>query len=470
MNHDAPKVVIIGAGPSGLACAYHLGKHGISSLVVEKDETAGGLCRTFDYSGYLFDIGGHRFLTKSELVNSLWHDILGEELLSVKRVSRIYFNNKYLKYPLSLFDTFINLGIVESTRCMASYITAQLDPSGDDATFEGWMTNRFGKRLYEIFFDTYTKKVWELPPKDISSDWAAQRIKGLSLREALKSAIMSPNNNGLKTLSQEFLYPRKGPGQFYDRLCKKSSALGAHFFFNCNVTGIECDGKKVTAITIQDTQKQTEKLPVDVLFSSMPLPHLINSINSDPPKEIHQSASQLKFRSFLVVNVILEKEHLFPDQWVYVHSPEVKLGRIQNYKNWSMDMISDPKNTSLGLEYFCREGDDLWNMNDKEIINFAMNELQEIGIASQKHLVGGFVLRRKNVYPVYSLDYQEKRAILKTYLKHFQNLRPIGRAGLFKYDNSDLALLSGIVAAENYLGKSNRDIWNLGEDQKYLER
>lgn len=447
-----------------MACAYFLGQHGIPSLVIERDENVGGLCQTINHSEYLFDIGGHRFLSKSKLVNDLWNDILSEELCSVKRISRIYYMRKFFNYPLSFLNTFSNLGIIESVRCIASYAFNRLAQAGDDKTFEGWITNRFGKRLYKIFFDTYTRKVWAIPSKDISADWAVQRIRGLSLRVALKNAILRKKAGGPKTLSQEFLYPQRGPGQFYDYLQKKASALGARFLLNSHVIGIECEGKKVVAIAVQDNQGCIKELPVDYLFSSMPLPLLINSINPAPPNDILCSASHLKFRSFLVVNVILDMEYLFPDQWIYVHSPEVRLGRIQNYKNWSMEMTPNPKNTSLGLEYFCREGDSLWKMNDVDLINFAMNELQRIGIASRKHLISGFVLRRANVYPIYSLDYRERRQALKTYLQDFQNLKPIGRAGLFKYDNSDLALLSGIGAAKNFLGKTDQDLWDQRED------
>jgi protoporphyrinogen oxidase len=469
VNPNDPKIVIIGAGPAGLGCAYYLGKHGVASLVIERDDDTGGLCRTIDYSGYLFDIGGHRFLSKSKTINDLWYNMLGSELCSVQRISRIFYNKRYFNYPLSFFNTFNNLGFIESVKCITSYGSARFSRPGDDTTFEGWITNRFGKRLFDIFFDTYTNKVWNTPSKDISADWASQRIKGLSLRVALKNAIFRSNGSEPKTLSQEFLYPRKGPGQFFSRLQIEAQGLGAQFLLNSKAIELFSERGKVVTVSIQNKEGRITKIPVDHVFSSIPLPLLISAIKPDLPKHILKSASCLKFRSFLVVNVILDKKDLFPDQWIYIHSPEVRMGRIQNYKNWSGEMTPNPNNTSLGLEYFCQESDELWQMNDIDLINFAVNELQKIGLASRKHLISGFVVRRANVYPVYSLDYRDNRNHLQRFLQQYHNLQPIGRAGLFKYDNSDLAMLSGITAAKHYLGKKDQDLWSLGDDPNYLE-
>lgn len=469
MTISKEHVHIIGAGPAGMACAYTLARGGQRAVVID-EEGVGGLCKTIEFSGYLFDIGGHRFLSKSDLINAIWQEILGEDLLRVKRLSRIFYRKRFFSYPLSFFNTFWNLGPFESFRCIASYSVCRLTRPGNDQTFEGWIINRFGKRLYEIFFDTYTRKVWAVPCKDISADWAVQRIRGLSLRVAIKKALLGARSRGPKTLAEEFFYPKKGPGQFYSLLETSLENLGTQFLFGKSVVKVNHNEGRVTSIVVRDKSGPEEyEIPVDYLFSSMPLTELIRSLNPPPPMEIRLAASKLGFRSFLVVNVILDCEALFPDQWIYVHSPDVKLGRIQNYKNWSPFMTANPKRTSLGLEYFCTEGDELWEMNDLDLIDFALEELERIGIVSRKHLINGFVVRRKNVYPVYSLDYQKSLEVLKDYLSPFKNLQTMGRAGLFRYDNSDHAMLSGIGAAKNYMNKSAYNLWSQGPQQEYLE-
>ncbi|MGB6867915.1 MAG: FAD-dependent oxidoreductase, partial [Candidatus Aminicenantaceae bacterium] len=365
MTASKEHVHIIGAGPAGMACAYTLARGGHAAIVIDGDKNVGGLCQTIEFSGYLFDIGGHRFLSKSDLINTLWQEVMGGDLLRVRRLSRIFYRKRFFNYPLSFLNTFRNLGPFESFRCIASYGYCRLTNPGNDRIFEGWIINRFGKRLYEIFFDTYTRKVWAVPCKDISADWAVQRIRGLSLRVAIKKALLGTRSRGPKTLSEEFLYPKKGPGQFYARLEKSLVDLGTQFLLEKKVFRVNHENGRVTCIVMKDKSGSAEQeIPVDYLFSSMPLTDLIRSLNPPPPENIRLAASTLRFRSFLVVNVILDCEALFPDQWIYVHSPDVKLGRIQNYKNWSPFMTANPKRTSLGLEYFCTEGDELWEMND----------------------------------------------------------------------------------------------------------
>jgi protoporphyrinogen oxidase len=345
-----------------------------------------------------------------------------------------------------------------------------LTKPGNDKTFEGWIINRFGKRLFKIFFDTYTTKVWAVPCKDISADWAVQRIRGLSLRVAIKKALLGARSRGPKTLAEEFLYPKKGPGQFYTRLENNLIETGTQFLLEKQAVRVNHKNGNVISIILKDKSTSAEQeIPVDYLFSSMPLTDLIRSLNPAPPEDIFVAAAKLRFRSFLVVNVILDKETLFPDQWIYVHSPYVKLGRIQNYKNWSPFMTANPKRTSLGLEYFCTEGDELWEKNDVDLIDYALEELEKIGVVSRRHLINGFVVRRKDVYPVYSLEYQKSLDVLQEYLSRFKNLQTMGRAGLFRYDNSDHAMLSGIGAAKNYISKSAYNLWSQGPQQEYLE-
>lgn len=470
MDKHENNIIIIGAGPSGLACAYTLGQAGLAAQVIEKDSVAGGLSQTINFSDYLFDIGGHRFLTKSDTINKLWHDILKDKLLQVDRLSRIYYRKRFFKYPLAFFNTFWNLGPWESFRCISSYLYCKVTQPGNDKTFEGWIINRFGKRLYEIFFNTYTRKVWAVPCKDISADWAVQRIRGLSLRVALKNAIFKNSRKRPKTLAEKFLYPRRGPGEFCNELVQVCQKLGAQFEFEEEIIRIEHAAH--TIHTIEKLNQKTltkQKIPVKYLFSSMPLPIFIRSLNPAPPEKILKAAQALRYRSYMVINIIINKKDVFPDQWIYVHAPEVKLGRIQNYKNWSPFMTADPEKTSLGLEYFCTEGDDLWRMNDADLIDFAVAELAKIGIASRQHLITGFVVRRTNAYPVYDLNYQQHREVIKQYLGSFTNFQTIGRAGLFRYDNSDIAMLGGIGAANNFLGQPLQDLWGDDVKQEYLE-
>ncbi len=466
----SPGIVIAGAGPAGMACASGLARRGRPAMVVEKDSRCGGLCQTIDFDGCLFDIGGHRFLSRIGEVNALWQEILGDELLRVKRLSRIFYRGRFFKYPLSFFDTFRNLGPVESALCVASYLKDRASRPADDGTFEGWIINRFGRRLFRIFFDVYTQKVWAIPCKDLSADWARQRIQGLSLRVALRQAILGTWASGPKTLTEEFLYPRRGPGEFFDRLRDETSGRGGRFAFDTAVTAVEHDGRRVRAVELRgDRWPGREMVPVEHFVSTMPLPRLVRSLKPLPPEPVQAAAGALKFRSYLVANVILDEKDLFPDQWIYVHSPEVRMGRIQNYKNWSPDMTADPDRTSLGLEYFCDEGDALWSKSDPELIDFALGELARIGIGSRRKLVAGFVVRRPDAYPLYNRDYQEHLRVVRDYLVRFDNLLTVGRAGLFRYCNSDLALKMGLNAADRILGLPSVDPWDMGRDPDYLE-
>lgn len=470
MQKSQERNIIIGAGPSGLVCAYTLGRAGRPAQLIEKDSAVGGLCQTINYSDYLFDIGGHRFLTKSDIINKLWYDILGDKLLWVDRLSRIYYRKKFFKYPLAFLNTFWNLGPLESFRCISSYFICKLTRPGDDKTFEGWIINRFGKRLYEIFFNTYTRKVWAVPCQDISADWAVQRIRGLSLRVALKNAVFKNSRKRPKTLAEKFLYPRQGPGEFCNELAAACRTSGAHFDFNEEVTRVEHDSYRIKAVTTRHTKSGVrQNRPLEFLFSSMPLPAFIEALDPPAPADVLAAARALRYRAYMVINIIINKKEVFPDQWIYVHAPEVQLGRIQNYKNWSPFMTADPEKTSLGLEYFCTEGDDLWSMHDTDLIDFAVNELEKIGIASRKHLITGFVVRRADAYPVYDLHYRRHREAVKQYLDSFVNLQIMGRAGLFRYDNSDLAMLGGIGAANNFLGLPPQDLWGSDVKQEYLE-
>jgi len=445
------RIAIVGAGPAGMGCARVLSERGYSPLVIEKDGAPGGLCRTINFNDYLFDIGGHRFLTSSEEIARLWREMVGNDLLSIERLSRIYYRNRYYNYPLSFFNTFANLGPFESFACIADYVRCKYTQPGDDDTFEGWIVNRFGRRLYDIFFKSYTMKVWDSSCEEISSDWAKERIAGLSLKVALQNALVGTRAKTPKTLCDSFLYPRRGPGCFFEHLERAIRASGGEFLFSSKVVRVRHEHGRIETVMIKDTSRGTvEEIECEALFSSTPLPELVTSL-LPPPQHVLDAARKLRFRSFIAVNVILDKEELFPDQWLYIHEPGVKLARVQNYKNWSAAMVPDQRKTTLGLEYFCGEGDALWEMNDVDLINFALGELERIGIVSRKHLINGFVVRCAAAYPAYAIGYAQEVETVLDYLKGFSNLKMIGRAGLFRYCNSDSALLSGMQSAQGFL-------------------
>jgi len=463
--------IILGAGPSGMSCAYTLAKNKRQSLVVERDNFVGGLCSTLNFQGFLFDIGGHRFLSKSNEINELWRGIMAGDMFNVKRLSRIYYRKRFFNYPLSFFNTFWNLGPLDSFLCIVSYLLSKYGRPGDERTFEGWIINHFGRRLYDIFFKTYTEKVWAIACRNLSADWAKERIEGLSLKVAVEKAILGIKHNSPKTLYEEFLYPRTGPGEFYERLKILIQDLNSSFLLNNTAIYVEHNRNSIDTVEILDNHTgNIKKMQANHVFSSVPMPKLVNMLKPRPPREVILAASRLCFRSILTVNLIMDKEDVFPDQWIYVHSPEVRLGRIQNYKNWSPAMVPDNRKTSLGLEYFCTEGDSLWNMNDVDLINYAAKELEKVGIISRRHLINGFIVRRPDVYPVYSLDYKRSVDVIKEYLNRFTNLSCMGRGGLFRYDNSDRALLSGIYTAKEFLKKKPEERDILDYNDKLLKR
>lgn len=464
------KTLIIGAGPAGLGCAYKLALAGKSCLVIDKNDQPGGICRTLNYNGYLFDIGGHRFLTRSKEISSFWHDIMMDDFVKVKRVSRIHYKKKFFNYPLTLADTVIKLGIVESFLCFTSYLWRKTFPYSGQDSFEEWVINNFGDRLYKTFFKTYTEKVWAVPCKNISADWAQQRIRGLSLKVAIKNILSGGRKDAPKTLSEEFYYPRTGPGEFYRRLQAQICAKGSEVVFNRRLCNVRHNGSRVRAVSVvSEIDDSREDIDVGCLFSSMSLPELIGSLEPQPPAEVIEAAGNLRFRDFITVNVIFDQENVFADQWLYVQDPDIRMGRIQNYKNWSPAMVPDLKKTSLGLEYFCNKNDSLSSMSDIDLIKFALSELEKLGIVDRKRYISGFVVRQENAYPFYSMGYAKNVAVIRNYLSGFGNLQTIGRAGLFRYDNSDHALMTGICAARNFLGDGNYDIWNMAKDEGYLE-
>lgn len=464
------KVVIIGAGPAGLTAAYQLYKKGIKSIVLEKDKVVGGISRTVNYKGYLFDIGGHRFFTKVKAVDQMWREVLGEEkFLKRPRLSRIYYNKKFFNYPLKATNALFGLGIFNSFLTLCSYIKAQIFPIKSEKSFEDWIRNRFGKRLYTTFFKTYTEKVWGIPCSEISADWAAQRIKGLSLIATIKNSLLSSykSNNTIKTLIDKFDYPEKGPGQMWEMVAENIQTRGSELKMNANVNKIFWEKGKIKALEISNGESY-EIIEGTDFISSMPMQELVRKMEPKPAAEIIQAANKLSYRDFLTVSLIINKANLFKDNWIYIHDPNVKVGRIQNFKNWSPKMVPDPHKTCLGLEYFCFEGDGLWTMADEDLIKLATKELSILGLVDPKDVEDGAVVRMPKAYPIYDSVYEDAVNTIREFFDKLSNIHLVGRNGMHKYNNQDHSMLTAMLAVENILG-SNHDVWEVNMDEEYHE-
>ncbi|MCA9954228.1 MAG: NAD(P)/FAD-dependent oxidoreductase [Anaerolineales bacterium] len=466
VSAEAP-IVVIGGGPAGLTAAYELTRQQENAIVLEKYDKVGGIARTENYRGYHFDMGGHRFYTKSAPVQQMWQEVLGDDFLRRPRLSRIFYQNKYFHYPLKPFNALLGLGPIEGVRIVASYLRWHLFPYKEEETFEQWVTNRFGKRLFETFFKSYTEKVWGIPCNELKAEWAAQRIKDLSLKTAITAMFLKPQET-IKTLIEEFDYPRRGPGMLWTAVQDRIVEQGGQVQLNSNVVGIHREGQRITGVTVEQNGR-TEFVPGRSFISSMPLAQLIQWLDPPPPPHVLEAANQLDYRDFLTVCLIIKKPNLFPDNWIYIHDPSVQVGRIQNFKNWSADMVPDLDTTSLGLEYFCNEGDDIWNMPDAELIALGMREISKIGLAQSEDVVDGAVFRVEKSYPVYDSDYETSLDVLKAYVATLENLQTIGRNGLHRYNNQDHAMLTGMMAVRNLLYGETNDLWQVNAEQEYLE-
>lgn len=465
------QVVIIGAGPAGLTAAYELSKEGMRSVVLEKDGVVGGISRTVNYKGYHFDIGGHRFFTKVKVVEDMWQEVLGDEFLEKKRLSRIFYNNRFFYYPFSVSNALWGLGVVNSAAILTSYVKSQMFPIKPEDTFDKWVTNRFGKRLYELFFKTYTEKVWGMPCEEISAEWAAQRIKGLSLLQALKNALIKERSSSkekvIKTLIDSFHYPKFGPGMMWEKVADSVKSEKSDVILNADVETIHVNNNKVEKVAAR-VGGQKKDIQGHEFISSMPIRELIQKFEPRAPEEVARAANELKYRDFLTISIVINKRDVFPDNWIYIHDTRVKMGRIQNFKNWSPDMVPDQNKTCLGLEYFCFEGDGLWSMSDEDLINLGKKELEAIGLASAGDIEDGTVVRMPKAYPVYDATYRGSIKIVKEYLSRFQNLQLVGRNGMHKYNNQDHSMLTAMLAVKNILG-ADYDLWKVNADQEYHE-
>ena len=468
------RTVIAGGGPAGLTAALELTKHGQPCVVLEADPAlVGGISRTDQYRGYRFDIGGHRFFSKSDEVNAIWREILGDQLISRSRMSRIYYDRKFFHYPLRPVDALWKLGPWRSARVLSSYLLARARPIRPERSYEDWVVNRFGRLLFEIFFKTYTEKVWGMPTAAISADWAAQRIQGLSLTRAVTRALLGPRRKAggevIKTLIDSFQYPRLGPGQMWEAARDQVRRRGGAVHLDRRVVRVEHDGEAVTAFVARDAQGRLTRYFGDHFVSTLPIRDLIRCMSPQPSRAVVAAAESLKYRDFLTVVLIVNRAETFPDTWIYIHEPNVRLGRVQNFKNWSPDLVPDPATSSLGLEYFCFEGDDLWTRPDAELVELGRREIDAIGLVDARDVIDGCVVRMPKAYPVYDDVYQDHLDVIRRWLGRLPNLELAGRNGMHKYNNQDHSMMTAVLAARNILGLGRFDTWKVNTDAEYHE-
>lgn len=476
MSEKLPSVICIGAGPAGLTAAYHLSKAGVQVTILERDQKhVGGISRTETYKGFRFDVGGHRFFSKSREIEDLWDEILGDQLITRRRKSRILYNNKLFDYPLRAIDALTKLGLLESALCMASYFKARIFPIRAPKTFEEWVTNQFGYRLFSIFFETYTEKVWGMKCKEISADWAAQRIKGLSLGTAVRAALIPAwiaHRNAPKTLIEKFRYPRLGPGQMWEAAAARIEQMGGEVKLGMNVELLARNpGSGVWTVSATDSKGQPHEFQADHVISSAAISELAEYLVPAPPEPVLTAAKSLRYRDFLTVALIVKDIDCFDDNWIYIHDSSVRVGRIQNFKSWSPFLVPDPDLNCLGLEYFCFKGDGIWEANDEDLIRLAGEELIQLGLVTPGHVIDGTVIRQAKAYPVYDEYYQERVALFRSWLEHnMPDLHMVGRNGMHKYNNQDHAMMTALLTAENIIaGDKKWDIWQVNEDAEYHE-
>ena len=473
------KVAIIGAGPAGLTAGYLLSKEDVDVVVLEADPVyVGGISRTVTYNGFHFDIGGHRFFSKSKAVEDLWTEILPNDMLVRARSSRIFYGDKFFSYPLRPFEALLKLGVFSSTLCILSWLKARLFPVRNPRNFEEWVSNQFGKRLFNTFFKSYTEKVWGMSCREISADWAAQRIRGLSLGSAIKNALIPQRYNGdrskvIKTLIHSFRYPRRGPGMMWEMCAEKMKERGGKLEMGCRVT--RCSYDEVSGawtVEYKNGQGDLHAIEAEHIISSAPMRELACGLSPAVSERTKRAAESLKYRDFLTVMLILKDRQMFDDNWIYIHDPSVKVGRVQNFRSWSPEMVPEPDKVCYGLEYFCFEGDGLWDSTEHELIDLARHELMQIGLAKEGDFIYGCVVRQKKAYPVYDDDYARHVATIRLELEtRYPNLHLVGRNGMHKYNNQDHAMMTAMLCVENILADAKLyNLWQVNSDAEYHEQ
>jgi len=462
---------IIGAGPAGLGAALELVKHGVTNIVlVEKNKSVGGLARTDNFDGVRFDIGPHRFFTKNREINKIWHDTLGTDFQPVSRLTRIFYRNRYFNYPIKPQDI-LKLGPGESFNAVLSFISSQMRKKDSVITFEDWVTQKFGRKLYETFFKTYTEKVWGIPCSQIGAEWVDQRIKGLDALEVIKNAFLGGRNEKIKTLAEKFDFPVFGAGQMYETLCDRLVSQGAELMLNSTVVRYNRKDNTIESINVNDSGRRQLCITAKQFFSSIPLAHFFAMLNPLDSDEINKAAGMLRYRDHITVDLLVKNESLFPDQWIYVHSPDVQMARIANYKNFSKAMVADKNESTLSVEYFVFKDKGLWKESNESLAQLAISELEKMGLAKKRDVEKYWVVRETEAYPVYYIGLQEHYNVLRLRIDQFANFYSIGRAGMHRYNNQDHSLMSGILAARNYLKLPGSPyvLWDINIDAEYLE-
>jgi len=477
MVTPARRVICIGAGPAGLTAALRLARAGLQVTVLERDpQHVGGISRTEKYKDFRFDVGGHRFYSRSREIEELWEELLGDQLLVRRRKSRIFYQGKLFDYPLRAFDALGKLGFVESTRCLASYFRARLRPVKNPRSFEQWVTNQFGHRLFTVFFKSYTEKVWGMRCEEISAEWAAQRIKGFSLGTAIWQALVPAafrrKSRNPKTSITTFRYPRLGPGQMWEAAANQLRLAGGEIRFGMDVSGLLRDPESgAWTVTATDPHLRPHEFHADHVLSSAAIADLCRYIQPRPPEPVFRAASKLRYRDFLTVALIIRNADCFDDNWLYIHDSSVRVGRIQNFKSWSPDLVPNPDLNCLGMEYFCFEGDGLWDSTDEALIRLADEELIKLGLVKPGHVMDGKVIRQAKAYPVYDARYEERVRLFREWQEQYlPELHLAGRNGMHKYNNQDHAMMTAILSAENILAGERRwDTWRVNQDAGYQE-
>jgi protoporphyrinogen oxidase/predicted dehydrogenase len=457
---------ILGGGPAGLTAAFVLGRRGLPGAVFEADGTVGGIAKTIEFNGYRFDLGGHRFFTKLKAVQALWQEMLGEEFLTRPRLSRIYYNGKYFAYPITAKDVVGRLGLVESTRCALSYLWARRHRKADADTFEEWVTARFGRRLYDAFFRSYTEKLWGIPGTEIRSLWAAQRIKNFSLGQAILT-MLGLRRDHVTTLIEKFHYPRLGPGQMWEAFATRVVQDGVPVNLNQRCVAIKHAEGRAQSIVLRQNGDVFEHA-VDSVVSSIPLSELVLNLDPPAPPEVQEAARSLRYRDLVLVALMTTEPEPFPDNWIYLHDPDTRAGRVQNYGAWSAGMVK-PGSTCLGVEYFCFRGDEIWEMSDAQAVELATRELAAIGLIDPTKVVDGVKVLVPKAYPMYDVNYESAVATIREYLARFENIETCGRNGLHRYNNQDHSMWTALLATLNVVDGTEHDVWGVNTEADYLE-
>ncbi|MEU5883689.1 NAD(P)/FAD-dependent oxidoreductase [Spirillospora sp. NPDC047279] len=468
---ESVEFAAIGGGPAGLTAAFELARRGRRCVVFEADSVVGGISQTVQRDGWRFDIGGHRFFTKVRRVEDFWNEILqDDDFLLRPRMSRIYYDKKFFDYPLRAQNALSNLGILEALRCLGSYAWARVRPPKDQTTFEGWVAARFGWRLYRIFFKTYTEKVWGVPASSIQADWAAQRIKNLSLGKAIWNALRPQRNQKeITSLIEEFRYPKFGPGMMWEACADQVRAAGSEVRLDTAVRSVSRTAGGRLRVVARDRDGAEQTVECGQLVSSMPLATLVRTLSPAAPPEVIAAAEGLAYRDFLTVALVVPERFSFPDNWIYIHSPEVRLGRVQNYGSWSPYLVKDGR-TCLGLEYFVNEGDDLWAADDDDLIALGTRELDLLGLVTAGAVEAGHVVRMPKAYPVYDAHYAANVETLRKFLEvEWPEIHPVGRNGMHRYNNQDHSMLTAMLTVENLVDGANHDVWAVNVEADYHE-